>query len=207
MNKLLVMHVLAVLLASAPAPVNAADIPEPTPRPSASQLGKAGTFSLGAERLFGLSHASPSTGSSITTFSFLGGSGLEAGVAPYSIPRLAFDYFPSDALSLGLSAEVATVSPENGNSETIVAVNPRLGYLAHVSDGLSVWPRAGISYVNASSGGRSAYLLAGTLELQLVATPLQHLAFMFGPTFDLGLAATGSKLTQLGLQAGLLGWF
>jgi hypothetical protein len=38
-------------------------------------------------------------------------------------------------------------------------------------------------------------------------TPLRHFGFQAGPTFDIGLAATSSKITQIGLQAGLIGWF
>ena len=214
MLKPLVVTVLAVLLSGSPAwaqGVSATTTPAPelAPAPlspSASAFGKQGSMSVAAERLFGISHTSPSSGSSVTTFSFLGGSGLEAGVAPYSIPRVGFDYFPADGLSFGLGAEVATVDESSG-SMTIVGMNPRVGYAAPVSEGLSFWPRVGLSYVNASISSQSSYVLAATLEVQVVVTPLRHFGFMIAPTLDVGLAATRSKLTQIGLHAGLIGWF
>lgn len=48
---------------------------------------------------------------------------------------------------------------------------------------------------------------ATSLEVQAVVTPFQNFGFMLAPTVDVGLSATGSTLTQLGLQAGLIGWF
>ena len=175
-----------------------------------SHFGKQGSVSLGAERLFGLSHASDG-GASITTISLIGSSGNELSVAPYGVPRIGFDYFVLDGLSLGLGAEFANISPENASSVTILGLNPRVGYAVRASDVLSLWPRAGISYVHLSTGdpapADSRYLLAATIELQVVVTPVRHFGFLIGPTVDIGVAATGSKLTQYGLQAGLIGWF
>jgi len=180
----------------------------------ASRFGHQGSVSVGAERLFGVSNASQSPGSSVTTFSLLGGSGLEAGATPYGIPRIGVDGFLSDGLSLGLGAEFAIIDQSGGNI-TVVGLNPRVGYALHASDGFSLWPRVGISYVNMSVGSsrpltqtQSAYLLAGTIEIQIVVTPLPHFGFLIAPTLDIGLAATSStKITQIGLQAGLIGWF
>jgi len=186
-----VLAVLAVLLSGSPARAQ-----------GSSEFGKQGSVSIAAERLFGVSHAS-SSGSSATTVSLLGGSGLELGNAPYSIPRIGFDYF-TGGLSLGVGAEFALIS---GNSDTtIVGLNPRLGYVVRVSDSFSLWPRAGLSYVHVDNT-RSAYLLAASLEVQAVVTPFEHLGFMLAPTVDVGLSATGSTLTQVGLQAGMIGWF
>jgi hypothetical protein len=174
----------------------------------ASSFGGQGSASLAAERLFGIHHAVPSSGSNITTFSLFGPGGLEAAAAPYSIPRIGFDYFAAGGFSIGLGAELTVVSPENGSNTTILGLNPRLGYALRVSDAVTFWPRAGVSYVLLDpAGGSSAYLLAATLEAQLVVTPVQHFGFALGPTADIGLSATHTKLTEWGLQAGLIGWF
>lgn len=172
-----------------------------------SSFGGQGSVSLAAERLFGVHHAAPSSGSSITTFSLLGGSGLEAVAAPYSIPRIGFDYFAVGGLTVGVGAELAVASPENGSSTTILGVNPRLGYALRASDIVSFWPRAGISYVRLSERGTSAYLLAATLEAQLVVTPVRQFGFLLGPTADIGLSATNTRWSEVGFQAGLIGWF
>jgi hypothetical protein len=216
-----VLAILAVLLSSSPAraqSTSATTIPAatqaPQPAPAAMStparapaFGEQGSVSIAAERLFGLSHASSGSGSGsgITTVSFLGGSGGELVAAPYSIPRIGFDYFPGRGLSLGLGAEFAYV--DLGSGTTIVGLNPRLGYVVRVSDGFSLWPRAGVSYVRLSGGSQSAYLLAASLEVQAVVTPFQNFGFMLAPTIDIGLSATGSTVTQLGLQGGLIGWF
>jgi len=209
--------VLAVLLSGSPAwaqGVSATTIPAatqaPAPAPAAMAtsarapaFGEQGSVSFAAERLFGLNHASQGSGS-ITTISVLGGSGLEVAAAPYSIPRIGFDYFPGRGLSLGLGAEFARVSVGDA---IIVGLNLRLGYVVRISDGFSLWPRAGASYVYLDLGSQSGYVLAATLEVQAVATPFQHFGFTFSPAVDVGLSASGRTVTQLGLLAGLIGWF
>jgi len=178
------------------------------------RFGRQGSVSLSVERLFGLSHASQSSGPSTTTVSLMGSSGLELGVAPYGVPRIGVDGFLGHGLSLGLAGLFAVVD-QNSTTVTVLGLNPRVGYAVHASDGLSLWPRLGLSYVNigASSNqpftqGQSAYALAATIELQVVVTPLPRVGFLVAPTFDVGLAGTNSdKVTQIGLQAGLMAWF
>ncbi len=213
MNRLtLVARSFAILLASSTAWAQSVVDPAATTPASDRRFGRQGQVSLGAERLFGVSYTTQSPGTaSATTVSLMGSSGLEAGFAPYSIPRLGLDYFASDGFSLGFGMEFANVS-QGGNfsppSLTLLGLNPRLGYAVQVIDGFSFWPRAGFSYVHLSSGSQSSYLLAGSLEVQFVVTPLQHFGFMLGPVLDIGLAGTSDlKLTQVGLQTALLGWF
>ncbi|GEJ55751.1 hypothetical protein [Anaeromyxobacter diazotrophicus] len=171
-----------------------------------SSFAGPGSVSLAAERLFGIHHARPSVGSNYTSFSLFGPGGLEAGVAPYSIPRIGLDYFAAGGLTVGLGAEVGVVSPENGSNTTILGLNPRLGWALRASDAVTFWPRAGLSYVMVDLGS-SAYLLAAALEAQLVVTPTRNFGFLLGPTADIGLSATHTKVTELGFQAGLIGWF
>jgi hypothetical protein len=198
MRKTLSASMFALLLLAGPAWARSAEPFVP--------FAKGGSVSLAVERLFGFNYLSPSEGNSITSFSLLGAGGLEAGAAPYSIPRVAFDYFLVDGLSIGLSTAFAVYSPQGADSTTEFAFYPRIGYALRLHDVLHVWPRFGISYLHNSSGDGS-YLMAMTMEVMLVVTPVRHFGFTFGPNVDIGLAATGSRLTQFGAQFGLIGWF
>lgn len=175
-----------------------------------SRLGQRGQVALSAERMFGFTQTS-SSGSSrtFTTLSFMGNSGYEFLATPYSIPRLAVDVFPIDGLSLGFGGTIANISRSGADdSLTIIGLYPRIGYALNITKAFSFWPRAGISYVNFDDGGDSAHILAGTIEAQFVVG-VPHFGFMFGPVADIGLDATESdgKITQLGIQTGLVGWF
>jgi hypothetical protein len=55
--------------------------------------------------------------------------------------------------------------------------------------------------------GNSEHVMAATLEAQFVFSA-SHFGFMIGPTADVGVSATQNQnVTQLGAQAGLIGWF
>ncbi len=190
MHKSLVAAAIAVLLVSTSASAQ-----------ERARFGTRGSFSVGVERLLGFSYT---TDIEFTRIALLSASGVEAAAAPYSIPKLSFDYFAADRLSFGLGAGFATTT--NADTLTIFSFNPRVGYAAALTEHVSFWPRGGFSYVHLSDGG-SAYLLALTLEAQFVFTPVRHFGILLGPTFDVGFAATGAKLTQIGLQAGMIGWF
>src|SRR6185369_3540445 len=124
---------------------------------------------------------------------------------PYSVPRLAFDAFLQGGLTLGIGAQFAHTSGQGAIDA--LGVNPRIGWLPAIDGGIALWPRAGLSYVRLSDDVRSSYLLALSLELQVVIPAARHLAFTLSPTFDVGVASTTRDVTQLGLQGGLLGWF
>ncbi len=203
---------------TSPPEVPAQTAPSPALSVHTKSFGSPGTLAVAAERLFGWTRTS-SSGDSATTFSFLG-TGFEADF-PYSSPRVAFDYFPVGGFSFGLGAGFAIIKLSSGTITT-VTLSPRIGYAIRLSDGFSLWPRAGLTYVHADekrqsdTGGTtfdsSEYLVATSLELQVVVTPVQHFGFMIGPTADLGIASTPSgfvnrNVTQLGAKAGLIGWF
>ena len=77
---------------------------------------------------------------------------------------------------------------------------------APVLGAFTFWPRAGISYVSLDSGGPAGYTTAASLEAACVITG-PHFGFTLVPTADIGFAAKGdNKMTQRGLQAGLIGW-
>ncbi|MGC4089872.1 MAG: hypothetical protein QM756_18695 [Polyangiaceae bacterium] len=185
----------------------------------ADDTPRAGTFALGVERLFGFVHTSESSDrenvqqtNSNTTVSLLG-SGLSRTSVVYSFPRLAFDYFPIDHLSVGGSIayfhvsgsqtlEAGGVSQETDQGTTSGFIfAPRAGYAFMFSGMLGLWPRAGLTYLTASTSGAadvgwSGNRFAFTLEAPLVIAPVPHVAFLVGPTLDLGV--TGSSEVRIG---------
>jgi hypothetical protein len=78
----------------------------------------------------------------------------------------------------------------------------------HVGEGVTFWPRVGVSYVNVSGRNDSSFVAAVSLEAQFVATLARHVGLTFTPVADVGVAATGDKtLSEYGIEAGLLAWF
>jgi hypothetical protein len=198
--------VLAVVLSTSSSWAQEARAVSPAPG-STARFGTPGTVAIGVDRLFGLTHAFVSRGSGLTTFSVLGPGGLEASVAPYSIPRLAIDTVLAEGLTVGVGAEFAWMNLSTGSNDvTVLGISPRVGVFMPLDERFAFWPRAGISYVRVSSG-RDSSLLAVSLEPQLIVSALSHVALTVSPTLDVGVVATDSRVTQLGLQCGVLGWF
>jgi hypothetical protein len=96
-----------------------------------------------------------SSGISVDNNSLAGG--------PSTTPRIAFDAFVTQGLSLGGSlmymtssgkingsttdAGVTTSRPERNQGEpSLLLINPRIGYAVPVTPQLAIWPRAGFSY-------------------------------------------------------------
>jgi hypothetical protein len=123
----------------------------------------------------------------------------------------------------------ATVTTE-GPTVTTFVFAPRAGFALMFNEMIGIWPRAGFTYYSVSSeqdspagtAERSENGLALALEGLFVISPLNHVGFTVGPTFDIGLtggvtsraAAPGAteveadkKVTDIGVNAGLLVWF
>ena len=81
---------------------------------------------------------------------------------------------------------------------------------------VGIWPRAGITYHSESVNGvENINGFAIGAEAQFVFVPVQHFAFLLGPSFDVDFTGrtkpdNGSQVDHgyrsLGLQVGLLGW-
>jgi hypothetical protein len=183
-------------------------------------FGSAGQFTIGAERMFGFVASSQTTtvetpvGEVDTTvsrsqFALLGLNGNRE-ISPYGHPRIGFDYFVIDRLSVGGNLIFRTSSGETeteggGASETdddasttTFVFGPRAGYAFMFNDTIGIWPRAGFTFYTNSTTQESPTGdfeddengLALTLEGLFVIAPLPHVGFTVGPTFDIGL--TGS---------------
>jgi hypothetical protein len=205
-----------------------------------SGFARSGVLAFGVDRVFGLMHVaitaeegSAESTASITEISLLTGGG---GASPYALPRVAFDGFVTDGVSLGVTLgvvnqsieteiEAGTVSMTNeGPSGTGIFLGGRVGYAYMFTDVIGIWPKLGMSFFTASTedneGDESGLSgLALSVDAALVIAPVPHFGFTVTPLLDLGLTgsttvttAAGSetdvdtKITDFGLQVGLLGW-
>ncbi len=215
--------------------------------PSAGMLagfGRAGVFVIGAERLFGFSQTSstikekdPATPREIeqnhTSFFFLGSDPQNT---PFIAPRIGFDYFIVDSVSVGASITYisdaqdgktiagGTTTPQDDVKTRSFLFAPRAGYALMFGETFGLWPRAGVTYLSTTvetgaASETSASMLALSVEGNLVITPVPHVGFLIGPTLDFGFTGSGEekaaaattqydsvKMTTFGLQAGLFIW-
>ncbi len=217
-------------------------------------FGRSGTFVIGAERLMGFSQTTTKikvddpavareVDSSQTSFYFLGsnpgasdlGGTPPSQGSPFVAPRIGFDYFVVDNVSVGGSVTYISDSSSGdqtqGNQQTdladiksnVFSVSPRAGYALMFSETFGLWPRGGITYVShkleVNDTEISGTLLALSLEGNLVITPVPHAGFLIGPTLDFPFLGSGEakagqnttdldtfKVTTFGLQAGLFIW-
>lgn len=167
-------------------------------RDSERSFGSAGEFALVAERLVGISKTGrriKQTGTdpteSVTRVHLL--LNQNGDVVGYSAPRVAFDLFVMDGLSLGgalgYSSDADEADPEDAGTgwHRQFLLSPRLGYAYMFSDLLGVWPRAGITYQDIRTGSAKVALLAASVDANLVLVPTANAVVTLGPTLDLGL--------------------
>jgi hypothetical protein len=210
---------------------------------AAPAFGDRGRVALSVERLFGYTHAAQTTPADMNTafetttttnsISLLG-SPFAGVVSLFSFSRLGIDVFAARGLSLGASVGYSHLSQSASLRPMPVGVTlgeaslngvlaaPRIGYALRANDVVSIWPRAGITFVylttDTSVGtSTSLHLLDLTLEawVSLALAPRVHV--LIGPTFDIGLEghttrkaravpdmSNDIKETDIGVQTGLL---
>jgi hypothetical protein len=198
-----------------------------------SGFAESGALVFGADRLFGVLHTSTTIGEDAaeTTTSSTEISLLTRGAesaSPYAAPRLTFDGFVTDGISLGGTLGVTSQSVEidppigmdqDGPSETAVIVGGRIGYGHMFSDTVGLWPKLGLTYFTDSLEDRDGDEidisgLAMSADVMLVIAPVPHFGFTIGPVLDLGLTGSSeigptdvdTTVTDVGLLAGLAGW-
>jgi len=182
---------------------------------------------------------------SSTRVTFLGG-GLAG--EPASFPRLGADFFIIDHVSAGGSLSYASRADESDiqtqtgplqgssveeESSSLLSLNLRGGYGLMFSKLLGVWGRGGVTYTSLTQEFDSvddddsdrieldASLFALSLDAQLIASPLDQVAFSLGPQLDIPLSgsveASNTELATnvdgdvsiltFGVSAGMLVWF
>jgi hypothetical protein len=150
-------------------------------------------------------------------------------LSPFDTPRLAFDYFVIDGLSVGGSLGYASGSDDSEDflsqppaatpsDYSAFVFAPRAGYVFMFSDVAGIWPRGGFTYhtfgVDEAFGESG---LALTVEAMFVLTPVQHFGILVGPTFDIDFTGKRDydfddvddvtrKYRSIGLQVGLMTW-
>ncbi len=146
------------------------------------------------------------------------GFGMAAGADPdfgfpFNYPRFAFDYFVIDSLSIGGSLGYASQDP----GYEAFLFNPRVGYFIGLGSVVGFWPRGGFTYhsVDPDGGNNNYHGFAFTLEAMFAVAPVEHFAFMFGPTIDVDFAGNREcgandcdkwRQRSFGIQVGLMGW-
>ena len=198
----------------------------------AQNFGKSGTMVFGAERLFAFYKANVKwedpDGDNDEDWDHDGlGFGWGANAYPFNEPRLGFDYFVIDQLSVGGALGYAEYdaddrTPYGGGDVEAFILAPRVGYYIGLGNVFGFWPRGGFTYHSADPEGRdnSQSGLALTLEAMFTVSPAEHFSFMFGPTFDMDLRGKTEcrfqgrdedctlRYRSFGIiQAGVIGWF
>jgi hypothetical protein len=228
------------------------------PAMAQDELGKAGGFVVAAERVMGFTHTEMKLKGTRTVgngpnpavvdytykqtwdqFDFLGKGDV---TDPWVAPRIGFDYFIIDGLSLGGSIVYASTSTDGsvdvGNTSndldkvdsTAFVIAPRVGYAFMFTPVVGLWPRGGLSYWSITQDTNppgnnptdefKASGLTFSAEAMLVIAPVEHAAFLVGPTLDFPILSGGTdeqgnrsddfddvKITTYGIQAGVGVWF
>jgi hypothetical protein len=130
--------------------------------------------------------------------------------------RPAIDYFLVDHLSIGGFVGVDHTAT-GGFSTTAFSIGPRVGYDFPLSNRVSVWPKAGISFASTSfesddevpgvdpNPDESNTSVQLNLYVPFLFHPVDHFFIGFGPALDLDLSGD-AKATTIAARLTLGGW-
>ncbi len=167
------------------------------PKRKPRSFGGQGDFLVSGERIFGFARSSnvieiegaPDDKNSFSRLNLLvNGNGSLLG---YSAPRLAFDVFAIDGLSIGAALGYASISGADGNS--LLLAHLRVGYAYMFTRAVGVWPRVGATFESitlkapAPQGDTEIGVFALGGELPLVVVPAPNTYVTVGPTLDAGV--------------------
>jgi hypothetical protein len=175
---------------------------------------RSGTFALGAERITGVFHADekdPGNSQGHTAFALFGNSADSPLAGAWQLPRVGFDVFVVNGLSLGGSFVVLTRSTEGGGDATDIIFAPRVGYAYMFGRVVGIWPRGGLSYWHESgSGNFEAHSFAFDVDVPLIFACTHSFAITLGPLLDVGFSGkrqdADTSFVQFGLSAGIVGF-
>lgn len=194
----------------------------------AQDFGEQSALVFSADRLFGIHFSHVSTEVPGESDRETDWTGINLGwrgrgpTTPFDVPRLAFDIFVVDSLSLGGALGYASVTGEDQDNEDFdwngLIVAPRVGYVWMFSDVAGFWLRGGFTYHSAELdffdfGEESG--LALTVEPTFVLSPAEHFAFTVGASADFDVTGSADEgdgdldrsYRSFGIQLGLLGYF
>lgn len=207
----------------------------------ATKFGSAGQLAVSDDQPLGLIGSTgviapyPPGSTSMASFEFAtlsdnGGSGISFVLAP------AADYFVIDSLSVGAEIQFGILNPAHGSgsvgeTDTVFAIAPRVGYDLRLTDTITFWPKLYFGYftLSASNNGGSSNSTALGIYAPFLWHPVPHFFLGIGPNVSTQLSnnqnsvntssGTGAptttttvsqaepKATVLGLQATFGGWF
>jgi hypothetical protein len=187
----------------------------------AQEFGSSGTFAVSAERVFGFfyedfewDNPAPGGNGSVehTTFGF----GWGDPHSPYTVPRFAVDYFVIESLSVGgtityFRTDRDDDNPNDDDDWSGFLFAPRVGYAIPFADMAGFWPRGGFSYVHFDDDPNDWDEFALNIEAMFWLSPAEGMAFVLGPTLDIGITGerdpdTDIQNTVVGVSVGLMGW-
>lgn len=182
-------------------------------------LGAEGSMALSADRLFGIyayKNTEEQKDQNTTTESTESGTDIALlwanASSPMAIPRLSFDFFVAEGISVGGSAGFIRGTSKyerkvNGNGATAdgptitaFAFAPRVGYAMMFDDTLGLWIRGGVTYMNIKAkseesqgtqtieGTNSVNYLDLTVEAPFIISPAPNFAITVGPVIDFPLS-------------------
>lgn len=188
------------------------------------EFGAQGVAALFGERLFGIHFSrvrqelpngnSVNVSDTSIQLGWTGGRGL---YSPFEIPRVGFDYFIIDSLSLGGSLGYASSNVESGNNDQdneAFIFAPRVGYAIMFTPVIGFWPRGGFTYHSTDDdpGGDDSGM-AFTAEAMFILAPVPHFGILFGPTLDIDFTGDDQDdrdrryRTIALVNVGIGGWF
>jgi len=151
-----------------------------TPAEAAGNAVRKGTMRLSAERLVGIGARVNDPASFYMNVLTALNTGQEI-----QYPRVAFDYFIIDGLSIGGSTGFGYHSA----SETVsFAVLPRIGYAFDLSKTIEFWPRGGIGLQYVDYGPTDNSTAVMTIEGMFLWEMVPHALLEFGPFIDASFA-------------------
>lgn len=191
---------LVALVLALPAVASAQSLTEDTGSGPSYRFGRSGQLAISSDAAIAITHTAPSDGEGVTTVT----------LAP------AVDYFVIDGLSIGgfVSMDYTTVGDWDS---TEFGIGPRVGYNIDMSDLVSVWPKAGLSFRSRSQsqqrtqGDRTLEVstsnsgVALNLFAPIMFHPATHFFAGFGPFLDVDLSGD-NKATSFGGRLTLGGW-
>jgi hypothetical protein len=132
-------------------------------------------------------------------------------------PRLALDYEFRSHLTVGLAATLQLTSVEEPSLRSAIStfgfgLAPRVGYSMRLSDKVTFWPRAGVTFARYSISARSLGSSSGSstettltelsvnLEPTLVFTPIEHVGLLLTVCGDIPLVGDVTTGSRDGIQ-------
>lgn len=196
-----------------------------TAMPARAQLGSQGDAILSADRLFGVRgerrhEDRPAPAADYEYSQTTIGLGFADHLAPYNIPRFAFDYAVINKLTLGGAIGFSSADLElrgSGSATTTTFLfAPRIGFLHMFGRVAGIWARGGFTYHRAAREDDYAESGFGlNIEAHVPIVFTEHFGMLLGLTFDQSLTANYDPLDSVdypisyrsfGLQVGLFGW-